>query len=194
MGTMISWLMAIFGGVVVTLIVSEIGASVTVVANWLIRIAASRLPNEQRAGVQAEWLSHLNEEPTALRKMLHAVGCLWSASGVAKELNNYPKLTRRPPKTEPTDSFWLSLIATRRIQTRAALEKSYWEWSKRLDNDPKAADIFVALNEAHEILSDPKKLSAFDQCEIDAEGKSVRIPTSEVLAWLKRDVGDEPER
>jgi hypothetical protein len=65
MGAMISCAMAIFGGVVVALIVAEIDASTTVVAKWLIGIAASRLPNKQRAGVQAEWMSHLNEEPTA---------------------------------------------------------------------------------------------------------------------------------
>jgi hypothetical protein len=170
---------------------TEVEACATVVAKWLIGIAASRLPNEQRAGVQAEWMSHLNEESTPLRKLLHAVGCLCSASSVAKELVNYPKVTRRPPTTEPkTTSFLGSLIAIRRSQ----LLRDLFELRLEANKDPKVAAAFAELSAARAILENKDKRRAFDQGYIDAETKLRRddIMLKKMVAHLDSIVdGDE---
>jgi curved DNA-binding protein CbpA len=70
-------------------------------------------------------------------------------------------------------------LAVPRSATAADIKKSFRELAKRLhpdanNNDPKAAILFAELNAAHEILGDEEKRRAFDQGEIDAEGKPSR--------------------
>jgi curved DNA-binding protein CbpA len=70
-------------------------------------------------------------------------------------------------------------LAVPRSATTADIKKSFRELAKRLhpdtnNNDPKAAALFAEVNAAHEILGDEEKRRAFDQGEIDADGKRTR--------------------
>jgi curved DNA-binding protein CbpA len=70
-------------------------------------------------------------------------------------------------------------LAVPRSATAADIKKSFRELAKRLhpdanNNDPKAAALFAELVAAHEILGDEEKRRAFDQGEIDADGKPRR--------------------
>jgi hypothetical protein len=66
-----------------------------------------------------------------------------------------------------------------RSATADDIKKSFRRLAKRLhpdtnNNDPVAATLFAQLKAAHEILGDKEKRRAFDQGEIDAEGKPRR--------------------
>jgi hypothetical protein len=70
-------------------------------------------------------------------------------------------------------------LAVPRSATAADIKKSFRELAKRLhpdanNSDPKAAALFAELIAAHEILGDEEKRRAFDQGEIDADGKPRR--------------------
>jgi hypothetical protein len=70
-------------------------------------------------------------------------------------------------------------LAVPRSATAADIKKSFRMLAKRLhpdanNSDPKAATLFADLIAAHEILGDEGKRRAFDQGEIDAEGKPKR--------------------
>jgi hypothetical protein len=70
-------------------------------------------------------------------------------------------------------------LAVPRSATAADVKKSFRELAKKLhpdanNSDPKAAALFAEVNAAHEILGDEERRRAFDQGEIDAEGKPTR--------------------
>ena len=70
-------------------------------------------------------------------------------------------------------------LALPRSATAADVKKSFRELAKRLhpdanNNDPKAAALFAEVTAAREILGDEEKRRAFDQGEIDANGKLTR--------------------
>jgi hypothetical protein len=74
-------------------------------------------------------------------------------------------------------------LAVPRSATADDIKKSFRALAKRLHPDanndnPMAAALFAELNAAHQILGDEEKRRAFDQGEIDAEGK----PTHQVIA------------
>ena len=77
-------LIALVLGVCATLIVEELHAHSTSIARWLIRRAARRVPEGHRARFHEEWMAHLNDAGTVLRKLSHAMGCLYAAHDIAK--------------------------------------------------------------------------------------------------------------
>jgi hypothetical protein len=77
-------------------------------------------------------------------------------------------------------------LAVSRSATADEIKQSFRLLAKMLhpdaNNDPNAAAVFTELNAAHEILGDEWKRRAFDQGEIDAEGR----PTRRVIARHSR--------
>ncbi|HUN50801.1 MAG TPA: J domain-containing protein, partial [Candidatus Sulfotelmatobacter sp.] len=68
------------------------------------------------------------------------------------------------------------VLGVDRKASAADIKSAYRRLAKKLHpdankNDPKAATRFSELNAAHEIVGDDKKRKAFDNGEIDAEGK-----------------------
>src|SRR3954465_8765014 len=68
------------------------------------------------------------------------------------------------------------VLGVQRGASAQNIKNAYRKLAKKLHpdtnkNDPKTAARFSELNTAYEILGDEKKRKAFDQGEIDAEGK-----------------------
>ena len=68
------------------------------------------------------------------------------------------------------------VLGVPRGASASAIKSAFRKLAKKLHpdantNDPKAATRFSELNSAYEILGDEKKRKAFDNGEIDAEGK-----------------------
>src|SRR5262245_35029289 len=77
------FLVGIFGN----LVSSELYDRLPQLAGWLIRIAVKRLPENQRARFEEEWMAHLEECPGKLGRFIHAAGCFLGAAKLTRTLN-----------------------------------------------------------------------------------------------------------
>jgi hypothetical protein len=83
-------LIALFLGVLGSLLAEEILANAPRLGRWLIKHAVRQLPASKRDHFNEEWLSHFDECPGAIGKLRHASGCYFRA---ARELADGKKLT-----------------------------------------------------------------------------------------------------
>ena len=68
-------LKSILIGILISLIAAEIVGEATRISRWLIRVAASKLPEHARSRYHEEWLAHLDEVPGLFGKLRHAASC-----------------------------------------------------------------------------------------------------------------------
>jgi len=66
-------------GACASFLAAEIWAHADPISRWFIQRAVLRLPENERARRNEEWLAHLDDTPGALRKLFHAIGC-WSGA------------------------------------------------------------------------------------------------------------------
>ncbi|MEZ5787874.1 MAG: hypothetical protein R3D62_15685 [Xanthobacteraceae bacterium] len=76
------------------LIATELYDRAPSLARWLIACAVGRLPDYERDRYREEWLAHLNECPGKLGQLWHALGCLVSVPGLAKQLEQFSEARR----------------------------------------------------------------------------------------------------
>lgn len=74
------YLVEILLGAAGSLVAAEIWSHSELMARWLVRKAVQRLPAEDQARCEEEWLADLQDMPGALRKLSWAGGCHWSAT------------------------------------------------------------------------------------------------------------------
>jgi hypothetical protein len=55
-------------------------------ARWLISFATKRLPPTRRAHYMEEWTADLDEREGVLAKLWHAIGCVWCAPSIRRQL------------------------------------------------------------------------------------------------------------
>jgi hypothetical protein len=55
-------------------------------ARWLISFATKRLPPAKREHYMEEWTAHLDECEGVLAKLLHAIGCVWGAPSIRRQM------------------------------------------------------------------------------------------------------------
>jgi hypothetical protein len=84
------YLIDIIVGAVSRIVTGELSAHAEPLARWIISRAVVRLPADHRDRAREEWLSHRDETPGTLRKLLHAVGCYLAAAKVADMLAQKP--------------------------------------------------------------------------------------------------------
>jgi two-component sensor histidine kinase len=80
------YLIDILIGAVGRIVTGELSAHVEPMARWIIGKAVERLPTENRKRFSEEWLAHLEEVPSGVRKLWHAFGCYLCAAKVANAL------------------------------------------------------------------------------------------------------------
>lgn len=68
-------LIAIFVGILCSLIAAELYDEAEPLSRWLIRHSAARL-TKQKTRFEEEWLAHLNDCPGNLSKLCHGLGCV----------------------------------------------------------------------------------------------------------------------
>jgi hypothetical protein len=95
-------LIEILVGVATGLVAAEIYAHAEPAARWLVRMAAARLPNDERERRQEEWLADLDNMPGAIEKLGWGAGCHWAATlantriwMLRTEERRYERLKRR---------------------------------------------------------------------------------------------------
>lgn len=80
------YLISIVIGVVCSVIAAEVYAYAPLIAEYLLRRAATKIPEDQRDRYLAEWRAHAADLPGSLAKLYHGLGCLFGARAVAREL------------------------------------------------------------------------------------------------------------
>lgn len=75
----VTFIIAVVVGIIAKLAADEVKAWCPWLVNRLITFAASRLSNAERARFAEEWLSHANEMPGDIAKVLHALGTVAAA-------------------------------------------------------------------------------------------------------------------
>jgi hypothetical protein len=75
----VGYLIDIALGTCGSLLAAEIWSHADPLSRRLIRRAVLRVPEQERARREEEWLAHLEETPGAFRKLFHAIGC-WSGA------------------------------------------------------------------------------------------------------------------
>jgi hypothetical protein len=92
MAILISICLSIFIGI----ITAEIIAYAPSIARWLIKRAVLKLPEPERDRYLEEWLSHAQELPGNLTKVLHALSCACvGARRIAKLKSGQPSIDER---------------------------------------------------------------------------------------------------
>jgi hypothetical protein len=75
--------MGVIGMVLVNLFIRLLGVEIGVhhmpLCRWLIRVAAARLPPEERAAAESEWLAVIDDLRSPTRQFVHAASYVWSA-------------------------------------------------------------------------------------------------------------------
>jgi two-component sensor histidine kinase len=121
------YLIDILIGVVGRLLTGELSAHVEPMAQWIIAKAVKRLPAESRERFREEWLAHLEEVPSGVRKLWHAFGCYLCAAKVARVL------ARRAEQNKLDDST-LTLTEITNPERVALLEMLVAEHDQQLKN------------------------------------------------------------
>jgi hypothetical protein len=105
-----------------SLLAAEVWAHADPLSRWLIRRAVLRIPEEQRARLEEEWLAHLEETPGAVRKLLHAIGCWSGAPAVGRAVAGRIQQRARMTSTKMFTMFTMRLrlpVARPHLITRA---------------------------------------------------------------------------
>jgi two-component sensor histidine kinase len=118
------FLIDILIGMAGRILTGELGAHVEPMARWIIEKAVQRLPAENRKRFREEWLAHLEEVPSAVRKLWHAFGCYLCATKVARVVAG---------RTE-RDKLESSMLTLTEMAELVALRMLVAEHDKRVKN------------------------------------------------------------
>lgn len=77
-------LIAIFVSIFCSIAANELAANSEIISTYIIRHAASRLPEDESERWREEWLADSADTPVGLRKLVHAVGCYFSVNSITE--------------------------------------------------------------------------------------------------------------
>ncbi|MEI9922596.1 MAG: hypothetical protein WDN50_02515 [Bradyrhizobium sp.] len=87
MGVILGLLGAIFLSLLIRLLGVEIGVWHTPICRWLVRIAAGRLPADERAAVESEWLAVIEDMRSPTAQLLHSLSYAVSAVRIRQAID-----------------------------------------------------------------------------------------------------------
>jgi hypothetical protein len=97
----------LFGGLLAKLFLGEVQDWLPTVARYVVRRAASRVPEQYRQRYLEEWYADLNAFPGRLSKLIRALGCLLGTQNLRKELSARSVRERSTlPSIQSTDEEW----------------------------------------------------------------------------------------
>jgi hypothetical protein len=79
------WILSVVAAALSRVLSDECKAWMPSLAKWLIRRAVAWLPEDQRERYAEEWLSHINEIPGDISKIVAAMGFIWAAKRMPAE-------------------------------------------------------------------------------------------------------------
>lgn len=108
---------AVILNLVLSLCASELYDRIPDLANWIVRKAASRLPEQDRIRREEEWLAHAADCRGSLQKLIHAIGVWRTASRT---------LVETPEAAEPKLSLMFLAVITL-VMTAGDAVNVLWE-------------------------------------------------------------------
>ncbi len=93
MGLILAFLGTVLLALFIRLLGVEIAAHHVPLCNWLVKVAAARLPADQRVAAESEWLQVINDLRSPTRQMLHSLSFVVSAFRIRRAIQPQPRIS-----------------------------------------------------------------------------------------------------
>jgi hypothetical protein len=173
---------AILFTILVGLVTAEILAYAPHIARWLIKRAVRKLADTDRERYLEEWLSHAEQLPGHLTKLLHALDCELRGARRIAVLSNDPSTAGRKIVLTFARAYYFARLAPKFLPSlvRFAYLRQFWKCRLTWAIEKSLVNAVV-----YHIFTEKLRAEQLDTA-LDAHSKKLHVILDELKAKLER--------